>query len=470
LLAIPIFLKDEWWGFVGFDDCFEERVWSDSEVNSLGMLAYNLGGAIYRKNVEDQLTQLNANLEKRVKQRTTALEQEVVERKFTESLLRESEEKYRLIYENANDGIILVKNYDVFLINPKVSDIFDLFPREIIGKKLADFFLPDYAETFDQILSHENFEEGADLYELSVELHRGKWIELKVSFIVWDNTPAHLIFISDITKRKVAEKDLFNLNAQLEARIREEISRVEQQQQILVQKSKIESIGELSAGLAHEINQPLVGISMGLENMHNRLVENALTDDYLKNKINMLFADIERIQNIINHVRIFSRDQEKQELEVVDIPTVITNALSLVSRQFIDHDVDLRTCIPDGDFLTKGNGYRLEQVLLNVLSNAKYAVEERERLTQNSFKKLIMVSLEADDKNHVITIEDNGVGISEKVIPQIFNPFFTTKSEEKGTGLGLSISYGIIREMQGAIQVESEVNNFTKVIITLPKI
>lgn len=470
VLAIPIFVKNEWWGFIGFDDCLEERIWTESETYTLGMLAFNLGGAIYRRNVEDQLNQLNANLEKRVKQRTLALEQEVAERTFTEELLRESEEKYRLIYENANDGIILVKQQMVFLVNPKVSDIFQAMPREIIGKRFSDFFLPEYAGMLNNLLDQSRADDVAHEEELFAESVQHKWIGLKVSFIVWDNDPSHLVFISDITKRRVAEKELFELNTQLEARVREEISRVEQQQQLLVQKSKIESIGELSAGLAHEINQPLVGISMGLENIHNKLVDNSLKDDYLKNKINMLFKDIERIQNIINHVRIFSRDQEKLEMEVVDIPMVIGNALSLVTRQFMDHEVDLRTCIPDGDFFTHGNGFRLEQVLLNVLSNAKYAVEERGKLKHEQYNKLIMISLDSVGDKNVIIIEDNGIGIDSKIIHQIFNPFFTTKSEEKGTGLGLSISYGIIKEMQGDIRVESEVGLFTKVFITLPKV
>jgi signal transduction histidine kinase len=136
----------------------------------------------------------------------------------------------------------------------------------------------------------------------------------------------------------------------------------------------------------------------------------------------------------------------------------------------MDHEVDLRTCIPDGDFYTHGNGYRLEQVLLNVLSNAKYAVEERDKLKYEQYNKLIMISLFSVGDKNVIIIEDNGIGIDSKIIHQIFNPFFTTKSEEKGTGLGLSISYGIIKEMRGDIRVESEVGLFTKVFITLPKV
>ena len=471
VLAIPIFVRDVWWGFVGLDDCREERVWSESEINALGMLAFNLGGAIYRRNVEDELNSLNINLEQRVKDRTLSLQQEISERIYAEELLRESEEKYRLIYENANDGIILVKQGKIFLVNPRVSDIFKYMPRDIIGKRFSDFFLSEFR---DDLIAFFTSHESSDLHEqneITVEMVEGKWIELKTTFIEWDNDPAHLVFLSDVTKRKNAENELFDLNIHLEKRVKEEIQRVEQQQQLLVQKSKLESIGELSAGLAHEINQPLGGISMGLENIKFRLDDKSLSDAYLLSKIDTLFGDIDRIRNIINHVRVFSRDQDKLEMEPVDIKIVIDNALTMVKRHLIDQHVDVRTCIPEGEYIASGNGFRLEQVLLNLLSNAKYAVEEQARMVSpvEDYKKMIMISLESDQENNIVLVEDNGTGIDEKVIPHIFNPFYTTKSEEKGTGLGLSISYGIIKEMKGSISVESTLNKFTRIIIKLPK-
>ena len=94
-----------------------------------------------------------------------------------------------------------------------------------------------------------------------------KWLELKPASITWYGEDAHLVFVSDITPRKEAETELQLLNQNLEQRVDEEVRKIEQQQQLLAQKSKLESIGELSAGLAHEINQPLVSISMGLDNM-----------------------------------------------------------------------------------------------------------------------------------------------------------------------------------------------------------
>ncbi|MDP2723048.1 MAG: response regulator [Bacteroidales bacterium] len=469
IIAIPIFVKDEWWGFIGLDDCIEERNWSEAETNALEMLAFNLGGAIYRRNVEDELTHLNYRLEERVKERTIELEQEVQERTLAELLLGESEQKYRHIYENANDGIILIKKGVIVLINPRVTDIFRLMPREIIGRNFADFFLAEYKPTLNTLLTNEEDTELSERNEITIEMQGGRWIEMKTTFIEWDNEPANLAFISDVSKRKQAENNLFKLNEQLEIRINEEIKRVEQQQQLLVQKSKLESIGELLAGLAHEINQPLGGISMGIENIQFKLLDRSLNNEYLESKINLLYTDIDRIRNIINHVRVFSRDQEKLEIETVDIVQGVNNALSMVSRQFEDHQVDLRICIPDQKFLTRGNNYRLEQVLLNLLSNAKYAVEERAREMDPLYVKMIMISLEEAGGDNVIVVEDNGTGIDKNVIPNIFNPFYTTKSEDKGTGLGLSISYGIVKEMKGTITVESELNKFTRIIITLPK-
>ena len=468
VLAIPIFVKDLWWGFVGLDDCVDERTWSEAEINALEMLAFNLGGAIYRRNVEDELTSLNYGLEERVRERTIELEQEVRDRTFAEEMLRESEQKYRHIYENANDGIVMIKRGEIFLINPRVSDIFTELPSEIIGKQFSDFFLPQYKDQLNDFLTNQEDTQLPERKEITVEMHGGRWIEMKTTLIEWDNEPAQLAFISDVSKRKQAENDLFKLNEHLEFRIKEEIDRVEQQQQLLVQKSKLESIGELSAGLAHEINQPLGGISMGLENIQFKLVDHTLTNDYLESKISVLFDDIDRIRNIINHVRIFSRDQEKMEVETIDIVQGIKNALSMVKKQFEDHLVDLRLCIPDQQFLTRGNSYRFEQVILNLLSNSKYAVEERAKVDQAFFKKMIMISLEQEAGETMVIVEDNGTGIDKEVLPHIFNPFYTTKSADKGTGLGLSISYGIVKEMNGTINVESELNKFTRIIITLP--
>lgn len=272
----------------------------------------------------------------------------------------------------------------------------------------------------------------------------------------------------EISERILAEKKLKELNLTLEKRVREELKKRQKQQQLLVQKSRLESIGELAAGIAHEINQPLVSISLGLDNILLKMNAGRLPSGYLKEKINTIFADIERIRQIINHVRIFSRDQGVTQKERVDMNEVVHNALSMVAIQYKQRGIVLVTDLAE-KCCTLGNKYRLEQVLLNLISNARYAVAERIKKTkQKDYQMRILIRTSVNEKNILLEVEDNGTGIQPKHLPHIFEPFFTTKDVEKGTGLGLSIIYGIIRDLDGNIQVESRVNRFTKVLVTLP--
>jgi C4-dicarboxylate-specific signal transduction histidine kinase len=256
----------------------------------------------------------------------------------------------------------------------------------------------------------------------------------------------------------------------LENRVKEELKKREKQQQLLIQKSKLESMGELSAGMAHEINQPLGSISMGLDNMLFKLSVDGMDKEYLIKKINALFDDIDRIRQIINHVRVFSRDQQVAATEVVNVKDVIKNALSLVKVQYANHNVEIELNLDKNECKTDGNKYRLEQIILNLLSNAKFAVDEKQAMLNDiEFRKVIKINSYSDENNIHIEIIDNGTGISPETQENIFDPFFTTKDVENGTGLGLSITYGIVKEMKGEINVESELNKYTKMTIVLPK-
>ena len=274
----------------------------------------------------------------------------------------------------------------------------------------------------------------------------------------------------EIKEKIQAENELKELNLNLENRVKEELKKRQKQQQLLIQKSKLESMGELSAGIAHEINQPLGGISMGLDNILFRLsMEDGVSKEYLRNKINSLFKDIDRIRQIINHVRVFSRDQEALVSEVIDINEVIHDALSLVRRQYQHHLINIELNLANEKCNTLGNKYRIEQVVLNLLSNAKFAVEEQSKIIESeNYTKTITINSYIKNSHVVFEIEDNGTGIPQKNINNIFDPFFTTKDVEFGTGLGLSITYGIVKEMKGEIKVDSKINKYTKIIVSLP--
>ncbi len=471
ILSMPIYVQGKWWGFIGLDDCKNERIWSEAEMGALETLAHNLGAAIYRKQVENELRELNVHLEQRVRQRTEEMEKEITERRLAEMRLRESEEKYRLIFENANNGIILIIDRKIIMVNPKTLEILESTPGKLIGGSLLNFVHKEDKNLLDRFLSSIKGRVGAEFIDVRLFSATGKvkWVELKTNDILWDEEDACLVFLSDISARKKAEYELNNLNKDLEERVSQEVQKVKQQQQLLVQKSKLEYIGELSAGLSHEVNQPLGGISMGLDNILIRMAEGTIDEKYIRDKFLILFKDIERINQIIQHVRIFSRDQQEALKENVDVVKVLNNALSLVKMQLKDYQISLDLQFADEVFTVVGNPYRLEQVFLNLLSNARYAVEEKEKLIKDVlYGKKIAISCKRNNEFCEILVRDNGTGISRKHLPNIFDPFFTTKDEEKGTGLGLSISYGIVKEYGGKIEVQSKEGEFTEFLIQLP--
>jgi C4-dicarboxylate-specific signal transduction histidine kinase len=273
----------------------------------------------------------------------------------------------------------------------------------------------------------------------------------------------------EIKERIQAEDELKELNQNLEKRVLKELKKRERQQQLLIQKSKLESMGELAAGIAHEINQPLGGISMGLDNILFKLTLGSVSEEYLHTKIDAMFHDIDRIRRIISHVRVFSRDQKNLVDDNVSIKDVIRDTLSLITRQYENHNIKITLKLTEEDYFTMGNKYRMEQVFLNLLSNAKFAVEEKQRREQSlSYLKNIEIVNYQENGFVVVEVIDNGIGIKKEHIDNVFDPFFTTKDVESGTGLGLSITYGIIQEMKGKIEVESKLNEYTKMKVYLP--
>lgn len=275
----------------------------------------------------------------------------------------------------------------------------------------------------------------------------------------------------DITELKRFEFELKELNYNLETRVVEELRKTEKQQNKLIQKSKIESLGQLAAGMAHEINQPLGGISMSLENILLKQNRANLTDDYLVQKIEQCFENISRIKQIIDHIRTFSRDQQNSILERVNLLDAISNTLLLIEAQFKNHHIQLDVNHVDEPLIFNGNKYKLEQVILNLLSNAKDALEEKEKLSHGKkLEKKVAITCRREGNQIILSVSDNGTGIEREKLDNLFEPFYTTKAINKGTGLGLSIVYGIIKEFNGNINIDSTMGEGTVVEIMLPAI
>ncbi|MBN2016766.1 MAG: PAS domain S-box protein [Candidatus Cloacimonetes bacterium] len=265
----------------------------------------------------------------------------------------------------------------------------------------------------------------------------------------------------DITEERENEKKLIQLKDNLESVVDEEIKKRKDQQELLIQKSKLESLGQLAAGIAHEINQPIGLIALGLDNVLEKLGnDKTISVTYLKDKIENFFKYIDRIRQIIDHIGTFSRDQKDIIFDELNINTIIEQALTMIKHQYKDHNITFNVKLDKNIPIILGKAFKVEQVILNLLSNSFDALEARSQ-RETGFQKNITIKTFKKRKTVVAEFTDNGVGIPKNDIESIFDPFYTTKGPDKGTGLGLSISYGILEEMNATISVDSILNEFT---------
>ena len=246
---------------------------------------------------------------------------------------------------------------------------------------------------------------------------------------------------------------------------------LEQTQAQLFQSRKLVTLGEMSAGLAHEINQPLAGISLVAKLFRRLLAKDKLTKIEIEEGLNDTEHSIKRITRIINHIRTFARQDELEFIDV-NIAKSINSALILVSEQLRLHGIKMVDNFSSNDLPTiYGDPYQLEQVWINCITNAKDALDKKEtQELKNGYKKSLVISTKHTSESNKISVifEDNGIGIPDDMKNKIFDPFFTSKEIGKGTGLGLSISYGIVTKHKGDISVTSEQNQGTTFTINLP--
>jgi signal transduction histidine kinase len=208
---------------------------------------------------------------------------------------------------------------------------------------------------------------------------------------------------------------------------------------------------------------------MSISNLLIKARKGEITDTYLDDKIRKITADIQRIRNVIEHVRLFSRDQIQNTPELIDIHQALRDAVSMIMYDLTKHQIKLRLHLSEIPLFSVGSKYKLEQVFLNLISNARDAIREKQEGSLGQ-EALIEISTLKVGEQAEIVFRDNGIGMSEAGIVKMFDPFYTTKSPDQGTGLGLSISYGIIREMNGQILVSSEPGVYTHVTIMIPNL
>jgi PAS domain S-box-containing protein len=358
--------------------------------------------------------------------------------------LRESEERYRALFEQARDGIGVVRLSDYHLVeaNNRACEILGLPQEKCNDQDIRNLlqFTTSNVQLMDGHVSSES--------ELIIKTEKGHSLPVSVSFtpLSTDGEKVMIMSLRDLSLRKKLEAE------------REEMQRQ------LYQSSKMASIGELSAGVAHEINNPLNGIINFAQLLKD---EERPRTEFEQQMIDGIIDEGERIAKIVRGLLTFAR-ADTHELEQVHFADSIKTSIALFGRQFekdgITVEIDLEPDLP----FVRADGSRLRQVVVNMISNAYHALKAKPG--DSDERKLFRISARRAGKNgEIVRVEfyDNGVGIKREDLSKVFDPFFTTRRETGGTGLGLSVSFGIIRDFGGTINVESEVGKFTRFTIEL---
>jgi signal transduction histidine kinase/ActR/RegA family two-component response regulator len=371
------------------------------------------------------LRSVNEELEERVAERTGELEQQVEVRREAQEELRRSNESFHNLVNNNSDGIVVVDDVGrIRFMNPAAEGFFG---KEATKGELFPWDMPD-----------------SDGDARVVNLPReGRTVEFARIQTKWDGEPALLVTVRDITRRRSLESQL-------------------------LQAQKMEAVGRLAGGVAHDFNNLLTAILGYSDLLLASLPEGS--DERADAEVIRRAAD--RARALTRQLLTFSR-REVVQLRVLDVNDVVSDS-DRILRRLIGEDVELVTVLGDSKPCVEADPGLLEQVLMNLVVNARDAME---RIGGKIVVKVDRLTVSPDEKPFrdavpgtyvCVSVSDNGCGMPEDVQEKIFEPFFTTKGVGEGTGLGLSTVYGIISELKGGIDIESEVGKGTTFKIYLP--
>lgn len=423
------------------------------------------------------------------------------DRKQYEFSVKERDKIFETIFSKSADGITLIQNDKFTACNDSIIRLLELDSRkDIIGKtpwNVSPEFQPDGERSIEKAnrMLQIALKKGYYRFEWLHNKKNGNdvFVDIVLTPVTLNNQQIIHCVWRDITEKKQQEIELENHRNNLENLVREKTTDLETKneeleiineellkkndiinnqntklkrilqdlkttQLQLLQSEKMASLGILTAGVAHEINNPLnyiLGACVGLEKHFKKSgeEENAQVKLYL----NTLRVGVKRASDIVQGLNQFSRDS-KTYTEVCDIHSILDNCLTMLSNQ-LKHRIVIEKYYSARVPATKGNVGKLHQAFINILSNASQAIKEEGRIAIRTQKK---------GSNIIVNVADTGVGISEENMQNVINPFYTTKEPGKGVGLGLSITYNIIQEHKGQLEFKSEVSKGTTVVVMLP--
>ena len=347
--------------------------------------------------------------------------------------LRQSEENFRVIAQSSPVSIVIARSSDSTIIfaNPQAGEFFGLAPHEMIGRQTYELY--------------QNPDDRAFIVSLLKKVGRVRNLELWLKKA--DGT-SFLGMASFETLRYGGEDAIMSAIM--------DVTTQRDTQEQLVQAAKLATLGELASGITHELNQPLSIVRMAAEAAEMELHEPEPNKELMEKKLLTVIDQSDRMGSIINHMRQFSR-KDTGPLEIFAPLRPVKAAIALLEHQFKIAGIQLEVDFPTICRNLYGQAVRLEQVMLNLLANAKDSVSDKKAQMDYSTTDYVpRICIEVKDELErdviYIRVTDNGTGLPQPDVGTIFDPFYTTKKEGEGTGLGLSISYSIINSMGGDIE------------------
>ncbi len=398
-----------------------------------------------KKHAEVRLLEYQQSLEDKAQERTAELQKinaqltsEIEERRQVELTLARTNEQLSLLLENMPVVPYTCKaegDFGATYMSPNITSLTGFYPEDFTSNSSfwASRIHPDDQERLFQGLSNL-FEHGYHEHEYRWQVKDGSyiWFSDYLRLVHQENEPTHISGVwKDVTERKQVIEELRSTQAQL------------------VQSAKLASLGEMATGIAHEINQPLQAINgyADVGALDCEIQDYASIPEYFEN----IASCVAKAAEITNHLRTFGRDSKLHKRQRCNLVQVVHNALKFFNQQLRSRGIDLILSLPNHPILIECNEIQIEQVLINLLNNAKDAADLGE-------EKQISVRLLQEQSLCCLEVEDNGPGIASEAVSKVFDPFYTTKEVGKGTGLGLSISISIVEEHGGTLSVQSSRN------------
>jgi histidine kinase len=322
-----------------------------------------------------------------------------------------------------------------------VEGVYGYAKEEIIEKSFLELFRPEEQDHYRELIKNTSV--------INQVRHLNKnggslFVNIRISPSEYPGEKVYLVTTSDITQRLQTEQQL-------------------------IQASKMATLGEMATGVAHELNQPLSVIKTASQFfMKKTRKKEKIDDDILFSMTEEIDSYVDRATKIINHMRQFGRKSDIT-LEKVQVNTVLKKALEILGQQLKVRGIEVIWDLEDDLPLIMADSDRLEQVFINLLINARDAIDERwQSQPHQKGEKKITLKTRSAAREIKVEISDTGAGIPDPILERIFEPFYTTKKVGQGTGLGLSISYGIIKDCKGSIRAVSHKNGGASFIIKFP--